>query len=431
MSSEVGSGHVAILPIFKGFRSKVRQEVEGAEKDASAGFRRGFTKSTAETASVAGRGFKRAFSSASVGLADAPLKKLNADVAVSARALSAARLKEQDAAGRARVAEVQLGEARAKYAAGSSQVVRAEERLESATRALGAAQGVTSGASAKLAAAQSRLAAASESAASATGRAGGGIRGVFAGLGGVVSQVSSSIASGFSRAMESVKQVASDAAQVAKNAFMVTGAAIAAVMGTALVGGFNRLKGIETATARMRGLGFATEEVAQAMDIADKAAQGTAFSMDELAGAASMAMTAGIKPGEELVKYLEAIKGASTASGASVAEIGSVFGKVRTSGRAYTQEINQLADRQIPIWKALSDEIGVSSDEVRKLASDGKITAEVFEEAVRASTGGMAAAMAETTDTSLTNMRAALKRFGVALMGSKLDGDQIVGSCRG
>lgn len=420
MSSQVGTGEVAIVPTLKGFRRKVRSEVEGTEKESSAVMRRGFQRAGDESGTAAGRGFKRAFSSQAQGAADGVTKQMTADVAKAAREVSNARLREQDAAGNVRVAEAQLADARRKHAADSAQVIRAEERLASATRTLQATQDRTRESSEKLAQAQKKVADASGQAATETTRGWSGVRGALG-------SVASGVQSAMSGAMAGIKRVAADAATFVSTQFKVAGAAIAATVGVALVGGFNRLQAIEGATARMRGLGFASEDVAAAMQIANDAAVGTAFGMDELAAASAMAMTAGIKPGQQLIDYLEAIKGAATASGAPVAEIGQIFGKVRTSGRAYTMEITQLADRQIPIWQALADEIGVSTEEVRKLASEGKITAETFESAVRASTGGMAAEMNNTMGASFRNMRAALSRFGVALIGSRLEGDQVVG----
>ncbi|GAA3947827.1 tape measure protein [Microbacterium soli] len=154
MASEVGNGQVAIFPTFKGFRRGVMKEIEGAEKDGSARFRKGFSKSSTTAGRDAGVGFRKGFQTANADLG----KQVQADVTKAARAVSSARLKEQDAAGRVRVAEAQLAEARKKHAADSSQVIRAEERLASEVRKLEAAQDATRSASDRLAAAQQRLA---------------------------------------------------------------------------------------------------------------------------------------------------------------------------------------------------------------------------------------------------------------------------------
>lgn len=421
--AQVGHGEVAIVPTMKGFRRQVRAEVEGTERESSATMKRGFQRAGNESGAQAGRGFKRAFSAQSAGAGADASKKLVADVAKAAREVSSARLREQDAAGKVRVAEAQLAEARRKHAADSSQVIRAEERLAGAQRTLQTAQDRTRESSDKLAQAQKKAAQAASDAASQTTRGWSGVRGALG-------TVASGIQSAMSGAMSGIKRVASDAATFVQSQFKVAGAAITATVGAALVGGFNRTQAIENATARMRGLGFQTEEVAAAMQIASDAAMGTAFGMDELAGAAAMAMTNGIKPGQELIRYLDTIKGAATASGASVSEIGSIFGKVvqsTASGATITTELQQMADRQIPIWQKLSDVMGVPIDQVKKLASEGGISMDQFQDAVLAATGGMAASMNETLGASFRNMRSSLSRFGMALLGSRLEGDRVIG----
>jgi hypothetical protein len=164
LASEVGSGQVAIFPVFKGFRSAVNKETEGAAKSASGLFGRVFGKTGSDAGKTAGKSFKGAFDSAATGVGGGTLKKLQADAASAARAVSASRLKEQDAAGKLRVAEAQLTETRAKYTAGSSQLIRAEERLATAQRAVATAEDSTKSATTSLTTAQQRLKAATENA---------------------------------------------------------------------------------------------------------------------------------------------------------------------------------------------------------------------------------------------------------------------------
>lgn len=160
--AQVGSASVAIFPTFKGFRRAVSREVDGSANESARGFRNTFARSGSEAGSQAGAGFRRAFDGASKNLGAGATKALQAEVAKASRALSAARLKEQDAAGKARLAEVQLGEARKKYADGSSQVVRAEERQATALRQLRDAQSKTETSTKDLKEAQSDLASAAD-----------------------------------------------------------------------------------------------------------------------------------------------------------------------------------------------------------------------------------------------------------------------------
>jgi hypothetical protein len=164
MSSEVGSGQVAIFPTFKGFRQNVARETDGAAKDAGSRFSRGFSKSGTDAGQSAGKGFRAAFGTASSGAATATLKQINAEVVSSSKALSTARLKEQDDAGKVRIAEAQLAEARKKGGADSARVVAAEEKLASAQRNLVSTQTSVKSSTDRLATARKQLAAASEDA---------------------------------------------------------------------------------------------------------------------------------------------------------------------------------------------------------------------------------------------------------------------------
>lgn len=138
-------------------------EANGAGAEGARGFSRAMESGSKGAGVSVGRGFSAAFKK-SVDVAPA-LRVLERDVRSSAEALSRARLSEADAAGRVRVAEAQLAEARSKFGAGSSQVIRAEERLASVQRASEVQAAKVAAASERLAVAKAQLAAASGSAA--------------------------------------------------------------------------------------------------------------------------------------------------------------------------------------------------------------------------------------------------------------------------
>ncbi|MFJ4038200.1 hypothetical protein ACIPVB_08930 [Microbacterium sp. NPDC090007] len=177
---ELGSGQIAIVPTFKGFRKAITAETDAAAKDSESGFKKAFTSTGQTSGRTTGSGFRKAFEQESRGFSSSATKELERAVATSSRALSQARLKEQDAAGKVRVAEKQLAEARDKYANDSSQVIRAEERLATATRQLGAAQGNTKDATDSLRSAQGRLASAADDAGEQLNQAGRRSAGRFA-----------------------------------------------------------------------------------------------------------------------------------------------------------------------------------------------------------------------------------------------------------
>lgn len=85
----------------------------------------------------------------------------------------------------------------------------------------------------------------------------------------------------------------------------------------------------------------------------------------------------------------------------SLVELTRQFSQVQQAGYAYTEDLNILADRGIPIYQAIADEVGVTVAEVKKMASEGKLTADIYNSAIDS--------MAETTEGA---MDAQSKTFG-------------------
>lgn len=212
-------------------------------------------------------------------------------------------------------------------------------------------------------------------------------------------------------------QMGSKLADGMKKTLKVAGAGVAAVLGTALVKGFGRLKAIETAQAKMRGLGHDSKTVAKAMDNALASVKGTAFGLGDAATVAGGAMAAQIKPGKELETHLKRIANNAAAAGVGFDEMGSIFNKAATQANGVQNDIiGQLADKGIPIYAELGKQMGVTAGEVFKLASEGKVSFEVFSKAAEAAAGTVAAEMGGTTTGAFDNMMAALGRFGAKLL---------------
>lgn len=196
----------------------------------------------------------------------------------------------------------------------------------------------------------------------------------------------------------------------------ITKPALAA--GTALAGitiakGWNRLTGIDDARAKLQGLGHDAESVETIMDSALASVKGTSFGLDEAATTAANAVAAGIKPGEELTKYLSMTADAAAIAGISMAEMGSIINKVQTGQTVYTEDLEQLADRGLPVYQWLAEEAGVASSEVKQLASDGQISAQMLYSAIEKNIGGAAQIIGETSFTAaLDNIGASISRIG-------------------
>lgn len=197
----------------------------------------------------------------------------------------------------------------------------------------------------------------------------------------------------------------------------IAAAAIGAVFTAKIIkGGLSRALNIEDAQAKLKGLGHDTEIVTEIMTNALAAVKGTAFGLDAAATIAAAAVAAGIKPGQQLERYLRLTADAATIAGSSLSEMGSILNKVQGSGKAYNDSLQQLADRGIPIYQWLADEIGATTDEVFKLASQGKISSEQFQAAIEKNIAGAALASGDTTRGAFANMMAAMSRWGANLL---------------
>lgn len=206
------------------------------------------------------------------------------------------------------------------------------------------------------------------------------------------------------------------AGRTAMGAIETTATAMGAVVTASLFKGFGRLTAIDDAEGKLRGLGHTAESIETIMDSALESVRGTAFGLGEAATTAATAVAAGIEPGEELTRYLRIVADTATIAGGSLGEIGSIINKTTTAGRVYTLELQQLADRGLPVFTWLADAYGVSSDELRKMVSDGKIDAERFRQIIEENIGGAALASGETFRGGLANVGAAMGRFGEQLL---------------
>lgn len=118
-----------------------------------------------------------------------------------------------------------------------------------------------------------------------------------------------------------------------------------------------------------------------------------------------------------MTRVLTSTANLAAAAGVSMEEMGGIMARAATGTSVYTDTINQLADRGIPIFQALADQMGVTTDDVKKLASEGKISFADFEKAAATAAGTVAEEMGKTVSGSLANFFASLGRIGANIMG--------------
>lgn len=223
-------------------------------------------------------------------------------------------------------------------------------------------------------------------------------------------------AAGVTGGQAASRSLGSTLSKFGKAGAVAAGSAIAAGLTVSLTKGFGRLVAIENAQAKMRGLGHDTKTVDAIMKNALASVRGTAFGLGEAATTAAGAVAAGIAPGTQLEKVLKSVANAAAASGVSMEEMGAIYNKAASRGKAQNDILGQVAERGIPIYQALAKQMGVTSEEVFTLASKGKISFEQFEQAMTSASGTVASEMGKTFTGSLANTWAAFGRIGANLL---------------
>lgn len=203
---------------------------------------------------------------------------------------------------------------------------------------------------------------------------------------------------------------------VLKAGVVGVGAVAGAALGTALFKGFQRLDAIDTARAKLTGLGNDAETVKGVMSNALAAVKGTAFGLGDASTVAAQLVAAQIKPGQQLEGVLKSVANSAAAAGVGIGEMGSIYAKVASVGKAQNDSLQQVAQRGIPIYQALASQLGVTTDEVFKMASDGKIGFDQFQQAMTSAAGTVASEMGNTVKGSWSNFIASLGRIGAGLM---------------
>lgn len=198
----------------------------------------------------------------------------------------------------------------------------------------------------------------------------------------ITNGIKSAASSAVNLAKSSIKQIGSLSVQSTK-AVVTTGAAtLAAASGYAFSKGWSRAVTMNEAKAKLAGLGIEGKRLEKVMKSARDSVQGFDFSTGESAGAAGVLLASGVKEGKELDKVLSTIARTATLTGSEFGEIANIFGKGAASGVVQGDILAQLQERKLAVIPALSKQLGIAQGEVKKLASEGKISFKDFTEAL-------------------------------------------------
>ena len=112
----------------------------------------------------------------------------------------------------------------------------------------------------------------------------------------------------------------------------------------------------------------------------------TPFTIDQVNQAGRSLLAFGIES-EDLTDTLKAVGDVASATGKDFNDLATIYGKARTQGTLFAEDINQLTEAGIPIIKEFAEQLGVTEGEVKKLGSEGKISFSNLEQAFQDMTG--------------------------------------------
>ena len=162
---------------------------------------------------------------------------------------------------------------------------------------------------------------------------------------------------------------------------------------------YNALK--ETSQATWETLLGSQDAAIEQLERIEKFAASTPFSKMGVDTMAKYLHNAGFE-GDEVFNTLTKIGNMGSAFGVqeeSLVEMVRQFSQVQQAGTAYTEDLNILNDRGIPILKALEETTGKTTEEIKKMASEGKLSAEIYNEAIEHMASGTDEAMKLQSET--------------------------------
>lgn len=195
---------------------------------------------------------------------------------------------------------------------------------------------------------------------------------------------------------------------------------VAGLATTAIAGifGGNVIRSIVTTSARFEDLRTSLSSVtgsakdgAEAFDFIAKFSTKTQFGIEELSETFIKLKAAGIEPTEELLTTFTDTAAVTTDQLGSLQAITDLFSRT-VSGGLGLEELNRLADRGVPVFRILEEQLGLTRLEVSKFGQTAQGAEKIrtaLQKGVNELFGGATAARAQNLSTQISNLQIAFK----------------------
>lgn len=194
---------------------------------------------------------------------------------------------------------------------------------------------------------------------------------------------------------------------------LIAGGALTAMVGKL---GFDRLVGLDSAKAKLEGLGKSTEEVERISKQVANGIKGGMTTMAEGTDVAAGALASGVKEGKELEKYIKLVGDASVGANRPVADMAMIFNRVTGQGKLMTEELNMVEEGMPGFSKAMAKHLGVTYEEFRKMVTEGQVSSKDFMTVMEDFAGNMSGAYAKSFKGMWQNSKAYIGMIGESLL---------------
>lgn len=187
-------------------------------------------------------------------------------------------------------------------------------------------------------------------------------------------------------------------------------------------GGMSRAMNLEQAKFQLEGILGSAEEVNRVIynDILPEL-QGTPFSLDQAAVVMGQLAASGKTTSAEVQQGTRAIAGAAAMTNSSFADMGRIFTKVAGNGRVMGDTLQEMSSRGLNAAADMGKVFNMTEAEVREAVTAGKISYDMFAEAMDKLYGAQAKKSTTMYTGALEDLRAALARIGAEPMAVKLE----------
>src|SRR5699024_5349694 len=193
-------------------------------------------------------------------------------------------------------------------------------------------------------------------------------------------------------------------------------------LGGIVVGlGWKRLSAMDTASAQLQGFtGDAKKSEEIMKDVKEVSKTGLA-TLAENTTIATGALAAGVSEGKDLQKYIKLVGDSAAASGAPIEEMSQIFTRIQGTGKLMGTELEMNEHRLPGFSEEMASSMGLSLEEFRKFVSEGKVSAEEFQEAMAERADGTADLMAETWSGRISYLKSYTAILGEAALSETFD----------